>query len=107
MGKFADFAPGLIGSIGRLAAQDLAPSLAALVEEYYKELHESELLRLRNAVRGVWKERDLRAKRLAILKIAQDNIYHHIGELEGDSDPSWAFFKDVGSANRLGIPTPI
>jgi hypothetical protein len=109
MQKFADIVPGLIfGRAGAriLMMQDLAPSTTAEMKEVCKNEHNRDLLPLRNAIRKVWKERDLTAKRLAILKIAQDNTYHRLVDLAGDSDPSWAFSKDVGSASRLGIPTP-
>jgi hypothetical protein len=109
MEKFADIVTGFIfGPYGGLilTVRDLTSGKAAMTKEDCKNEHNHELLPLRDAIRKVWRERDLTVKRLAVLKIAQDNIYHHLFVLAGDSDPSWAFSRDVGSASRLGIPTP-
>jgi hypothetical protein len=104
MEKFGDIVPGIIfGRVsGRiLRMQDLAPSAAAGIKEVCKSEHTRNLLPLRNAIRKVWKERDLTARRLGILRIAQDR-YHQF--LASNTDPSWAFPRD--RASRLRIPTP-
>jgi hypothetical protein len=105
MEKFGDIVPGIIfGRVsGRiLRMQDLAPSAAAGIKEVCKNEHTHNLLPLRDAVRNVWKERDLTARRLGILRIAQDQYHQYWAS---DTDPSWAFPKDVDRASRP-IPTP-
>jgi hypothetical protein len=103
MDKFADIVPGLdFGRvIARIAMRDLEPSSAAMIKGACKGWHDDHVLPLRNAVRNVWKERDLTARRLGILRIAQRQ-YHHWASY---TDPSWAFPKDVDRASRP-IPTP-
>ena len=84
--------PEIINARRRARGNPPAPTAAAVVADLHKAVHENKLLPLRNKLRKMWTERDLTAKRFAILNIA---------ELHYSRAPS----KD--GVGRLLTPTPM